>query len=389
MLNTQSSNGPKFSLKFFLGIFFCLSTFVSAEAQISLAPMKRLGDRIACHVGGKTFELTPNKRLIYKFQFAPSDAETQKVFDEVEPYTHLVTPIYTIPVEDEINVLICPSDGGMNFIAFSAAWLKRIYDQTNSRWTLYGIIAHEIGHYALNHDRTHVSSDHDIELEADRYAGEILAQMGASEDQAQTAYKSDLMRYPHNIDTHPPIEQRLVAVREGWTKGRRCSNPAASEQSGSATEGVIRISRDSESANTFYRGGPKDEFRFQFKVATIQFNTRADVQKHASKLTDASGTYNWDNKMYYWSKNSPEDRLLLAWTNATKRTFGWVIVESVGNRWYYRSNADDDWTPLERGEKAKIEWDSSGQTIVVSLKAPNLTRGWTTDDIQYSFGYSN
>ena len=388
MLNTQSSNALAFLLKLSVGVFFCLSTFVIAQAQISIAPMKRLGDRIACHVGGETFELKPNKSLIYKLQFAPSDAETQKVFDEVEPYTHLVTPIYTIPVEDPINVLICPSDGGMNYIAFSAVWLKKIYDQTSSRWALYGIIAHEIGHYALNHDRTHVRSDPKIEIEADRYAGEILGRMGADEVQALAAYNSDLMRYQHNSDTHPAIEKRLAAVKEGWVKGRQASSVDAAEGSESATE-CTGISLGYESPTTHYLGGPQDEYKFRFKVSTVQFNTRDDLRKTASKLTDTQGSYKWDNQMYYWSKSNAEDRLLLAWKNATKRTFGWVIVESVGNRWYYKSNGDDDWTRLERGEKTKIRWNSSGQTIVVSLKAPNLTRGWTTDDIQYSFGYSN
>lgn len=115
---------------------------------------------------------------------------------------------------------ICPGDGGRNYIAFSPTWLKKVYDETQNKWALYGIIAHEIGHYVKGHQNTAVGSNHTVELEADEYAGVILAKMGASLLNAQTAYRSKIMASLES-HTHPPIAQRLAKVKEGWERGKR------------------------------------------------------------------------------------------------------------------------------------------------------------------------
>jgi hypothetical protein len=192
-----------------------------AQAQIRIAPIQpeQVGDAINCYTGGNREVLTPDRSLIQStsLAFAPNNVETQRLFDEVARHTDLRINVHTVPVTNAINVQICPSDGGRNFIAYSPTWLQKVYDETQNRWALYAVIVHEIGHYVLNHDRMSVGSEPHLELAADQYAGETLARMGASPADAQAAYHSSIMRSVVS-HTHPPIEQRVAAVERGWRR---------------------------------------------------------------------------------------------------------------------------------------------------------------------------
>jgi hypothetical protein len=365
---------------------FICGTATAARAQLRAASLDRVGDTITCHIANTSYQLTPDKA---KIRFKGLSSETQEAFDKVTPYTDLYTNIYTIPVLEHINVEICP--GEVNYIAYNADWLLNFYSDTSNRWALYAVIAHEVGHYILAHDRRSAGSNPKVEQEADEYAGEVLAKMGASLEEAQSAYHASEMQ-PTSLDgTHPPIAQRLDAVERGWRKirgiQRATERPIETDESSHECLTCIQPG-PVELKDSVYRGGLDNKFEFRFKMTTVQFNTTDDVQKAAFKITDKSGTHVWNNKKYYWTKKNKKDRLLLAWWNLTSRYSGWVIVESIEGRWYYKTNAGE-WKTIERGKEEKISWDSEGQTIEILLYAPNLSSVWTVDDIQYSFGYSN
>jgi len=213
----------KAALLFFIGLVLIFGTGIIAQAQLRAAPVKNVGDSITCYVGNEKYKLTPDKALIIAISAAPNNIETQGVFDKISEYTDLRRNIYLIPVEDNINVQICPGD--VNYIAYNGKWLERIYDETKTPWALYAIIAHEIGHYVKAHDRTSLGSNPQIELEADEYAGEVLAKMGACLSDAQAAYRSKLMGANQESHTHPPINERLIAVKKGWDKFGKCPTP--------------------------------------------------------------------------------------------------------------------------------------------------------------------
>jgi hypothetical protein len=206
-----------------------LGTVTTTQAQIRIAPIRSIGDTITCHVGGKSYQLRPDHSLISAKNFVANTAEVQKVFDKISPYTNLRINLYTVPVENDINVEICPGD--VNYIAYNAAWIKAFYRDTDTQWALYGVIAHEVGHYVLNHDRTEIGSDPKIEIAADEYAGGVLAKMCASLSEAQSAYNSKIMQEQPG-DSHPPIAQRLAAVESGWKRFRAaCSSRGTSTTS--------------------------------------------------------------------------------------------------------------------------------------------------------------
>ncbi|HEX8378754.1 MAG TPA: M48 family metalloprotease, partial [Pedobacter sp.] len=155
------------------GFGVIIGTCVTAYGQFQIKPVKTAGNTITCYVGNDSYNLAPDKRLIVEINAAPNDEETQEIFDKVSPHTGLISNIYTVPVVDDINVQICPA-GTVNYIAYNGRWLEALYEETKSRWALYAIIAHEIGHYVKAHNLTSLGSDPKIELEADEYAGEIL-----------------------------------------------------------------------------------------------------------------------------------------------------------------------------------------------------------------------
>ncbi|HBB95637.1 MAG TPA: hypothetical protein DC054_09620 [Blastocatellia bacterium] len=211
----------------FVATLLILSAAIPTRAQIQFQKAQ-IGETITCHISDESYVLHPDKQHMPRpqIQFMPAFNIIQSFLDLVSQHTKLRIQVDIVPVTEKINVQICPGDH--NYIAFYYPWLDQLYSETKSNWALYGIFAHEIGHYALNHDRTSLGSQPRIELEADEFAGLILAEMGASLEEAQTAYRSNTMWINEVVTqnpSHPPIAQRLAAVEKGWRKGNGTSSP--------------------------------------------------------------------------------------------------------------------------------------------------------------------
>ena len=199
----------------FVSVLLGLLLYIPAQAQIRIAPVTSIGKTVTCHVGGNRLEYEPDRRLIYGHSWDGKVAEAQAMFDKVSGFTNLRSTVYTLPVTNtNVNIEICPGD--TNYIIYNANWVKALYNETKNRWVLYAVMAHEIGHYVLGHQHTRPGSTPTTELEADEYAGEVLAKMGASLKDAQAAYESEIMKPPSL--THPPVSERLHAVKAGWSK---------------------------------------------------------------------------------------------------------------------------------------------------------------------------
>lgn len=126
------------------------------------------------------------------------------------------------------NALAQVRDGGRErYILYNRQWLQELADKTNDDWAGISILAHEMGHHVNFHVFEGTGSRPILELEADRYSGFILAQMGATLDEAQSAVKM-LITNEHGTDTHPPRSARLSAIADGWYEGcekaRNCTD---------------------------------------------------------------------------------------------------------------------------------------------------------------------
>ena len=120
--------------------------------------------------------------------------------------------IVSSPEVDNAAAMIVDED---RLLAFNPSWLRQYEGDPDARWILYAVMAHEIGHHLQGHTLIAGGSRPPTELEADEYAGFILAGLGATLDQSLLLWRSFDKR---GSDTHPPRDERLTAVTSGYER---------------------------------------------------------------------------------------------------------------------------------------------------------------------------
>jgi hypothetical protein len=130
---------------------------------------------------------------------------------------------------------------GIRFIKYDLAFMKKL-SRDSTAWEGMLILAHEIGHhifshiilnrvnslsfdYALNGDtpgydrreKQYYEGQFKQELEADRFAGFIMAKLGIRFEKIDQFYRK-LDKYYKGFKklTHPPIDKRIIALKEGF-----------------------------------------------------------------------------------------------------------------------------------------------------------------------------
>jgi hypothetical protein len=107
----------------------------------------------------------------------------------------------------------------MRYIEYNPNFIQKLKSDAGTNWSVYSVLAHEIGHHLQGHTLTNTGSRPSIELQADEYSGFILAKLGASINDAEVAMQ--VFGSPQGSPTHPARNQRLAAIKEGWTKGKK------------------------------------------------------------------------------------------------------------------------------------------------------------------------
>ncbi|MCG2612764.1 hypothetical protein LZZ85_00675 [Terrimonas sp. NA20] len=126
-------------------------------------------------------------------------------------------------------------DNGIRYIFYDPQFIKQLIEPETDNWALLAILAHEIGHHLCGH--TLRSADNELhrrnELEADEFAGAIMARLGASEKQAWQSLTE--VQHPlcekETFDSHPCFENRKRKVLSGF---RSIHKPDRSELPGLA-----------------------------------------------------------------------------------------------------------------------------------------------------------
>lgn len=108
------------------------------------------------------------------------------------------------------------------YIVYNQTFMYNISQKINY-WASISILAHEVGHHLNGHSLQLGGSRPSLELEADKFSGFILAKLGATLDDAQSAINSLVSE--QGSATHPPKSARLAAIANGWYKnGQELSN---------------------------------------------------------------------------------------------------------------------------------------------------------------------
>jgi TPR repeat protein len=134
---------------------------------------------------------------------------------------------FTIQACPNINNAIAKniknSSGNMvRYILYDNDFFNSMDAKAGNDWAAISILAHEIGHHLNGHALNNTGSNHEFELDADYFSGLILAKMGASLQEAQSAIQT--LRYEKATSTHPAKIDRLNEIERGWTKGSNYIN---------------------------------------------------------------------------------------------------------------------------------------------------------------------
>jgi hypothetical protein len=192
----------------------------TSYSQFSLRSPTKLGATVNCYAAGNTYTRTVDSNGLkekggFAFKLNTND-DAQAVFDDISPYVGVKEVIDVIATTDTKDAEACRSDNGIYYILYNLSWLKKLYNDTKSIWALRAIIAHEVGHIIYNHSAVSDGSERELELQADWYAGRVLAKMNAKIEEVEVAFRSKEFGSANATKTHPNLSQRLKAVRDGW-----------------------------------------------------------------------------------------------------------------------------------------------------------------------------
>ena len=120
---------------------------------------------------------------------------------------------------------------GQRFIVYDGAFMARIEEETETDWSAISIMAHEIGHHLQGHTIDGQGGQPIKEIEADKFSGFVLHQLGASLDESMVAVRA--LGDERATPTHPAKSARIDAIRKGWLeaeamypKNRSTTKPA-------------------------------------------------------------------------------------------------------------------------------------------------------------------
>jgi len=100
------------------------------------------------------------------------------------------------------------------YIIYNDDYFKDIDKNTESYWNSLFVIAHEVGHHLIGHTLTDKKSSNESELEADKFAGNLLYKMGASIESSTSFI--DKYATTDKSKSHPNKDDRIKAVELGW-----------------------------------------------------------------------------------------------------------------------------------------------------------------------------
>ncbi|GAB3990989.1 hypothetical protein GCM10028807_19660 [Spirosoma daeguense] len=103
---------------------------------------------------------------------------------------------------------------GQRYIVYDGAFMAQIDQDTETDWAAISIMAHEIGHHLQGHTIDGRGGQPQKEIEADKFSGFVMHQLGASLEDASAAVRA--LGDEHATSTHPAKPARVEAIRKGW-----------------------------------------------------------------------------------------------------------------------------------------------------------------------------
>lgn len=119
---------------------------------------------------------------------------------------------------------------GVRYIFYNSDFMRKVVERTDN-WSNVSILAHEVGHHINGHTmqialystdatpETTLIENRKQELEADEFSGFVLAQLGASKEQAKQVMNLISTDFDDSQSSHPTKAKRLSAIERGYERG--------------------------------------------------------------------------------------------------------------------------------------------------------------------------
>ena len=156
-----------------------------------------------------------------------SDTEAENALDKILNTIGASRNFILIPCS-KINNAVATSYKGIRYILYDKEFMQRIKTRTDD-WSSLAILAHEVGHHINGHsldillyaggvvEPKSLERKRQQELEADEFAGFVMARLGASLNNA-LSFTNIFSDSDDTYSTHPSKAKRANAVRKGFKK---------------------------------------------------------------------------------------------------------------------------------------------------------------------------
>ena len=157
-----------------------------------------------------------------------SDSEAENALDKILN-TIGASKNFVLTPCSEISNAAAVSYKGIRYILYDKEFMQLINSRTNN-WASLAILAHEVGHHINGHsvdillyatdvvEAKSLANKRKQELEADEFAGFVMAKLGANLNSA-LSFTNILPDKDDTYSTHPSKSKRVNAVRKGFNKG--------------------------------------------------------------------------------------------------------------------------------------------------------------------------
>ena len=172
-----------------------------------------------------------------------SDNEAKQALERIMQFTGLPTnfQIMAANVPNACAVIKCNNTTSScdRYIMYNQEFMMKVKDATQNNWSSISILAHEIGHHLSGHTLDNLGSRPEIELEADKFSGFVLAKMGASLDDSKSAM--ELIGSATGSSSHPAKDARIAAIVNGWTSGNESMKKNGSANTNTRTTSSRKV----------------------------------------------------------------------------------------------------------------------------------------------------
>lgn len=175
------------------------------------SPLFTQYEKLTIHTGCH-YDSTPKEKEYFIYEPMQSEEE---ILNEILDKIGLDHAEFQLRASNVGNA-IATKENGIRYILYDPLFLSKVVRDADSKWAVYSIIAHEIGHHVYGHDFTETNPEKrkQMELQADDFSGRMINSLCGQEEDALCAINTlDPAKISPN---YPVLNARRAKIIDGW-----------------------------------------------------------------------------------------------------------------------------------------------------------------------------